>query len=147
MTAYYWSNSPFEMKSFGHKSHWKGRSAFTPLLWLRWWNNRFPFSGKDLPHSSHAYGLSPVWQRLKYNWLILFEIIRNKIRNRNGNEHETNLMWLIKCSFRVNGLLHTVHTCGLSPEWCFKWLDKCSFLVNVLLQNSHLCGEIPAEKL
>lgn len=88
---------PFEIKSFGHKSHWKGRSAFTPLLWLLWWNNRFPFNGNDLPHSSQAYGRSPVWQRD---------------------------MWPIKCSLRVNGLLHTVHTCGLSPEWCFKWLLK-----------------------
>lgn len=53
------------------------------------------------------------------------------------------LMWAIKCSLRVNGLLQTVQTCGLSPEWCFKWLVRCSRLVNTLLQNSHLCGDMP----
>lgn len=55
---------PFDMKSFGHKSHWKFRSALIPLLWHFWWNNKFPLSGNDLPHSSHAYGRSPVWHRL-----------------------------------------------------------------------------------
>lgn len=53
------------------------------------------------------------------------------------------LIWAIRCSLRVNGLLQTVHTCGLSPEWCFKWLVRCSRRVNTLLQNSHLCGDIP----
>lgn len=65
---------PFDMKSLGHRSHWKFRSALMPLLWLRWWNSRLPFSGNDLPHSSHAYGRSPVWHRLKRirsnDWII-----------------------------------------------------------------------------
>lgn len=56
---------PLEMKSFGQRSQRNGRSAFMPLLWLRLWNRRFPFNGNDLPHSSHSYGRSPVWQRLK----------------------------------------------------------------------------------
>lgn len=47
------------------------------------------------------------------------------------DQQRPHLMWLIKCSFLVNGLLQIVHTCGLSPEWCFKWLVRCSFLVNV----------------
>lgn len=58
---------PFDIKSFGHKSQRNGRSALTPLLWLRLWNNKFPFRGNDLPHSSHSYGLSPVWHRLKFS--------------------------------------------------------------------------------
>lgn len=129
------------MKSLGHRSHWKFLSALMPLLWLRWWNSKFPFNGNDLPHSSHAYGRSPVWHRLKRTCKLFY------------NRHDwiptefcimpTNLIWLIRCSLRVNGLLHTVHTCGLSPEWCRKWLVKCSFRVNVLAQNSHLCGEMP----
>lgn len=58
---------PFDIKSLGHKSHRNGRSALTPLLWLRWWNNKLPFNGNDLPHSSQAYGRSPVWHRLQWN--------------------------------------------------------------------------------
>lgn len=121
---------PFDIKSLGQRSQRKGRSALTPLLWLRWWNKRLPFSGNDLPHSSHAYGRSPVWQRLKCK--------RCYVRALDGSDrlcivhtHNTHLIWLIKCSLRVNGLLQIVHTCGLSPEWCFKWLVRCSFLVNV----------------
>lgn len=69
---------PFEIKSFGQRSQRNGRSAFTPLLWLRWWKSRFPFSGNDFPHVSQAYGRSPVWHRLKisinFNFLtFLFE--------------------------------------------------------------------------
>lgn len=46
---------PFEMKSLGHKSQRNGRSAFTPLLWLRWWKSRFPLRGNAFPHVSQAY--------------------------------------------------------------------------------------------
>lgn len=56
---------------------------------------------------------------------------------------DTHLIWLIRCSFLVNVLLHTLQQCGLSPLCWRMWLLRCSLRVNVLLQYSHLCGESP----
>lgn len=127
---------PFDMKSLGHRSQRNGRSALTPLLWLRWWNSRLPFNGNDLPHSSHAYGRSPVWQRLQLGWGFCLAFSLND--DDKWKMSCTHLMWLIRCSFLVNGLLQMVHTWGLSPEWCFKWLVRCSFRVNVYKSRNRI---------
>lgn len=54
---------PLHVKSLGHWSHLNGRTVES-LLCDRWWNSKLPLSGNDLPHSVHAYGRSPVWQRM-----------------------------------------------------------------------------------
>jgi len=70
---------------------------------------------KNLLHSEHLYGLSPVW----------------------------TLMWVFKTPDRLNALSHTWHLYGFSPLWILLCLTRSPASVNRLLQTVHSNGFSP----